>query len=86
MPIKFCSEAYFVRIEVFLTSLKSQTRDLCSGFLHHEKIHRPQPGLNPRTLDLETTEINTRMLITSVIQIKLAIEGSRYQTSSLNTN
>ena len=43
-----------------LTSLKSQTRepssslpeDLCSGFLRPEKTHRPQPGLNPRTLDL----------------------------------
>ena len=45
-----------------LMSLKSQTRDpslkslpedLCSGFLRPEKIHRPQSGLNPRTLDLE---------------------------------
>ena len=43
-------------------SLKSQTRDpqikvppedLCSGFLRPETIHRPQSGLNPRTLDLE---------------------------------
>ena len=34
-------------------SLKFLPEDLCSGFLHPEKIHRPQPGLNPRTLDLE---------------------------------
>jgi hypothetical protein len=27
IPIKFCSETYFFRLEVFLTSLKSQTRD-----------------------------------------------------------
>ena len=45
------------------TSLKSQTRvpqlkipeDLCWRFLHPEKIHRPQPGLNPRALDLEAS-------------------------------
>ena len=46
-----------------LTSLKSQTRDpqlkfppggLVLGiFTFWKKIHRPQPGLNPRTLDLE---------------------------------
>ena len=47
-------------------SLKSQTRDpqlkippggLCSGFLHPEKIHRLQPGLNLRTLDLEASAL-----------------------------
>ena len=45
-------------------SLKSQTLDprlnplpddLCSGFLHPEKIHRPQSGSNTRTLYLETS-------------------------------
>ena len=50
-----------------LTSLKSQTRDpqikvlpedLCSGFLRPEKIHRTQPDLNPRTLDLETSTLS----------------------------
>ena len=34
-------------------SLKSLPEDLCSEFLRPEKIHQPQPGLNPRTLDLE---------------------------------
>ena len=49
-----------------LTSLKSQTRDpslkslpenFSSGFLCPEKIHRPQPRLNPRTLDLEASTL-----------------------------
>ena len=31
--------------------------DLCSGFLRPEKIHRPQSGLNPRTLDLEASTL-----------------------------
>ena len=39
-----------------LTSLKSQTRslpeELYSGSLRPEKLHQPQPGSNPRTLDL----------------------------------
>ena len=43
-----------------LMSLKSQTQDpqledLCSEILHPEKIHRPQPGLNVRTLDLKAS-------------------------------
>ena len=50
-----------------LTSLKSRTRDpqlkvslpedLCSGFLRPEKLHRPQPGLNPRTFDLKASTL-----------------------------
>ena len=51
-PIKFCSEAYFFR---FLDSLPD---DLGSEFLRPEKIHRPQPGLNPRTLDLEVSTLS----------------------------
>ena len=48
----------FAQRPIFSTSLKSQTQDpqlkvapgeLCSGFLRPEKIHRPQPGLNPRS-------------------------------------
>ena len=42
MSIKFCSEAYFFRLE-------SLPEDLYSGFLRPEKIHRPQPDLNLRT-------------------------------------
>ena len=38
-------------------SLKSLPEDLCSGFLCPEKIHRPQPVLNPRTLDLEASTL-----------------------------
>ena len=30
-------------------SLKSLSENLCSGFLRPEKIHRLQPGFNPRT-------------------------------------
>ena len=45
-----------------LTSLKSQTRDPqrpkvppggAKDYYFLKKIHRPQPGLNQRTLDLE---------------------------------
>ena len=55
MPIKCCSETYFFRLEV----LKSQTRypSLCSEFIRPKKIHRPQPGLNSRTLDLEASTL-----------------------------
>jgi hypothetical protein len=45
--------------------LKSQTRDprliappgglVSTGFLRPEEIHIPQPGLNPRTLDVEAS-------------------------------
>ena len=38
-------------------SLKSLPEDLCSGILRPEKIHRFQPGLNPRTLDLEVSTL-----------------------------
>ena len=50
----------------FLTSLKSQTQDpqlkfppggLVLRVSRPEKIHRPQPGLNPRTIDLEATTL-----------------------------
>ena len=66
LPIKFCSEAYFFRLEVLyralnLTlgtpSLKSLPEDLYSGFLRSEKLHRPQSGLNPLTLDLEASTL-----------------------------
>ena len=57
-----------------LTSLKTQTRDilkslpedLCSWLLCPEKIHRPQPGLNPRTLDLEASTLSRGRLIYQV--------------------
>ena len=39
------------------SALKSLPDDLCSGFYRPEKIHRPQPGLNPRTLDLEASTL-----------------------------
>ena len=57
MPIQFCSEAYFFRLEVLqrawnlrlgTPSLKYLPEDLCSVFLRPQKIHRPQAGLNPR--------------------------------------
>ena len=38
-------------------SLKSHPEDLCSGFSLPEKIHQPQPGLNPETLDLEASTL-----------------------------
>ena len=38
-------------------SLKLLPEDLCSGFLRPEKNHRTQPGLNPRTLDLEANTL-----------------------------
>ena len=36
---------------------ESLAEDLCSVFLRPEKIHRPQLGLNPRTLDLEASTL-----------------------------
>ena len=54
MPIKF-----FAQRPIFLRlgspSLNSLPEDLYSGFLRHEKIHRPQPDLNPRNLDFEAS-------------------------------
>ena len=57
---KFCSEALISAWGSF-TYRKSTTRDQrlyfpfrrrsYSGFLRSEKIHRPRPGLNPRTSD-----------------------------------
>ena len=48
MPIKFCSEAYFCRLEISDSGLTEDlSEDLCWGFLCPEKIHRPQPGLSP---------------------------------------
>ena len=38
-------------------SLKSLQEDLCSEFLRPERIYRPQPDLNPRTLDLEASTL-----------------------------
>ena len=32
-------------------------RDVSSGFLRPEKVHRPQPDLNPRTSDLEASTL-----------------------------
>ena len=57
MPIKFCSEAHLF-LGSRTPSLKSLPEDLCSGFLLPEKIHRPQPGLNPRTLDPEASTLS----------------------------
>ena len=38
-------------------SLKSLLEDWCSGFLHPEKIHRPQPDLNLQALNLEVSTL-----------------------------
>ena len=35
----------------------SLPEDLCSGVSRPEKIHRPQPGLNPRILDFEASTV-----------------------------
>ena len=78
MPNKFCSEAYFFRLEVLWRAwylrlgtqgLKSIPEDLRSRFLRLEKIHRPQPGLNSRTLDPETDIIITIIIIIIIIII-----------------
>ena len=63
MPVKFCSEAYFFRLEVLKEAeisdpqLKVPPGGLGSEFLRPEKIHRPQPDLNLRTLDLEANTL-----------------------------
>ena len=57
MTIKFCSGAYFFRLEPDISNSGSRPEDLGSEFLRPEKIHRPQPGLNPRTLDFEASTL-----------------------------
>ena len=47
-------------------SLESLPEDLWLGFFRPESIHRPQPDLNPRTLDLETTEAGIYNSVRSV--------------------
>ena len=42
-------------IRLVTNGLKSLPEDLYSGFLRPEKIHRPQPDLNPRTADLQAS-------------------------------
>ena len=59
-------------------SLKSLSEDLCSGFLHPEKIHWPQSGFNPRTLDFEASTLpwgtlQNKVWITSAFVISLRI-------------
>ena len=60
MTIKFCSEAYFFGIAFFNEPeisnsdplLKVSPRGLVlRNFYVLKKMHRPQPGLNPRTLE-----------------------------------
>ena len=53
---------------------------MSSGFLRSEKIHRSQPGLNPRTLDLEypipprpTHTYNTLSIIIIIIIIIIIV-------------
>ena len=62
--IKFSSEAYnqawgsLNESEISDSGsprLKSLPENLCSGILSPEKIQRPQPDLNLRTLDLEAS-------------------------------
>ena len=65
---KFCSEAP-ISVWGSSTYRKSTTRDPrlyfpsegshTLGFLRSEKIHRPRPGSNPRTSDLEANMITT---------------------------
>ena len=55
----FSGLRFFNEPEISDSGPSAQTlpEDLCSGFLRPEKIHRPQPGLNPRTLDLEASTL-----------------------------
>ena len=42
---------------------------MCSGFLRPEKIHRPQPDMNPRTLDLEASTLPRDHLVRQVMEL-----------------
>ena len=65
MPIIFCSEANFFQARGSLMSQKSQTRDPQLKVpprglvlrIFTFKVHRPQPGLNSRTLDLDASTL-----------------------------
>ena len=70
-------------------SLKSLPEDLCSGFLRPEKIHRPQPDLSPRTVDLEASTLprdhrgrQAAYLITIIVIIWLFIHSYNVHTSA----
>ena len=57
MQINFAERPMFLDLRFFNEPEISDSgppapEDMCSGFQDPEKIHRPQPGLNPRTLDL----------------------------------
>ena len=63
MPIKVCSETYFFRLEVLYReseisdsgpAAQSPSRRTCAQDFY---IHRPQSGLNPRTLDPEASTL-----------------------------
>ena len=58
-------------------TLKSLSENLCSGFLRPEKIHRPQPGLKLRTLDLEASMLprdhRGRLCVYEVLVMELFI-------------
>ena len=90
MPIKFYSEAYFFQAWSSLKSLKSQTRDphlevppgvVVLSIFTSWKIHRPQSGLNTRTLDLEASTLpgDHRGRLTSLFtkqEVQCSISGS----------
>jgi hypothetical protein len=65
MAVEFCLRSISFIFVCFLRAVKSYdmgptalltiTTKLCYGFLSPLKIHRPQPGLNPRILGLMTS-------------------------------
>ena len=61
MPIKFCSETYFVDVRSFnepeVYRLKFLPADLCAGLLRPQEMHQPLPGLNFRTLGLKASTL-----------------------------
>ena len=53
--LKIAQKPIFSGLKFFLTSVKSQTRE--PRLKVQKQINRPQPGWNPRTLDVEASTL-----------------------------
>jgi hypothetical protein len=69
MSVNFAYKFLFHTVGIFNMPLNFSTwahgfisppKEVCYGFLSPLKIHRPQPGLNPRTLDPMANTVTTR--------------------------
>ena len=71
MSIKFSQRLSFSGLRFFKDPEISDSlpEDLCSGFLRPENFHRPQPGLNPQTYDLDGSTLPRDMMMMIIMII-----------------